>query len=196
MRKKSIKKAARDFVENMDGIIKFTARSAGPHLTDQDKSWCHDLAIIRLYREFEGLILRCLVALINSDATTFSQLKRRKFPKHMNVAVCDYLICGDGYFNFSGRDGLIREINKCVPKNHWLPTAVKKRRYKDAINRMCALRNFAAHDSSVSKKRALEVIGQKKMLSSGAWLSSQGRFNKICKGLKGLAEEIEAEAPY
>ena len=196
MKKKSIKKAAREFVANVEGIVDFTNRSANPHLTDQDQSWCYDLAIIRLYREFEDLMLSCLVALINSDATTFSQLKQRKFPNHMNVEVCEYLVYGDGYFDFSGRDGLISTIKKFVPNKHWLPTTVKKQIYKETLEKMCALRNFAAHDSSVSKKRALQVINQKRMLSSGAWLKSQGRFGAICGGLKELAKEIEAAAPY
>ncbi len=196
MRKKSIRRAAGDFAANVDDIISFTTRCAGPQLTDQDQSWCFDLAIIRLYREFEDLMLSCLVALINADATTFSQLKGRKFPSHMNVEVCEYLICGDGYFDFSGRDGLIGTIKRYVPSAHWLPTAVKKQKYKDALETMCALRNFAAHDSSVSKTRALSAIDQKRMSSSGAWLKKQRRFEKICTRLKELANEITAAAPY
>ncbi|MGD9730177.1 MAG: hypothetical protein AB7F91_16370 [Parvularculaceae bacterium] len=196
MRKKSIRKAARDFVTNIDGIVDFTNRTGGPQLTDQDQSWCYDLAIIRVYREFEDLMLSCLVALINSDASTFSQLKGRNFPDHMNVEVCEYLVYGDGYFDFSGRDGLISTIKKFVPATHWLPTAVKKPAYKDALERMCALRNFAAHDSSVSKKRALASIDQERMSSSGAWLKKQGRLVAICDRLKQLANEILAAAPY
>lgn len=196
MRKKSIKKAARDFVASVDGIIAFTNRSSGPQLSDQDQSWCYDLAIIRLYREFEDLILSCLVASINSDATTFSAHKGRIFPNHMNVSVCEYLITGDGYFDFSGRNGLIKTIKRFVPAAHWLPTSVKNNKYKDALNRLCALRNFAAHDSAVSKARALESIGQHRMSSSGAWLKKQCRFVAICDRFKELATEIEAAAPY
>lgn len=196
MRKKSIKKAAQDFKANVDTIVDFTSRSNGPQLTVQDQSWCYDLAIIRLYREFEDLILSCLVALINNNTTTFSELKGRKFPSHMSVEVCEYLICGDSYFDFSGRDGLISTIKKVVPSAHWLPVAVKHARYTEALNRLCALRNFAAHDSAVSKKRALESIGQDRMSSSGAWLKKQSRFATICHRLKQLAGEIESAATY
>lgn len=196
MRKKSIKKAAADFENNVDEIVAFVGRCTGPQLTGQDLSWCYDLAIIRLYREFEDLILNCLVASINTDATTFSNHKGRKFPNHMNVAVCEYLITGDGYFDFSGRDGLIKTIKSYVPATHWLPVAVKKDKYKDSLNRLCALRNFAAHDSAVSKKRALESIGQSAMSSSGAWLKKQNRFVTICDKFKELAAEIKTAAPY
>ena len=198
MRKKSIKLAADDFVTNTDEIMNFIGhRLEDAELTDQDESWCYDLAIIRLYREFEDLMLNCLIALINNDTATFSKLKKRSFPPHMTVEVCEYLICGDGYFNFSGRDGLIKTIKKFVPARHWLVKIFKKEGdYIDALNRLSALRNFAAHDSPVSKKRALEAIDQKRMNSSGDWLKRQNRYKKIHKSLQSMAKEIRAAAPY
>jgi len=193
MRKKSIKLAAQTFVTNVDEIGAFTQRGvAAAPLTEQDQSWCYDLAIIRLYREFEDLMLSCLVALINNDTTTFSQLKKRTFPKHMNVEVCEYLICGDGYFDFAGRDGLLKTIKKIVPNGHWLPTIVGDAAYTNALKKLSALRTFAA----VSKKRALEAIGQERMSSSGAWLKKQNRFATICNSLKAMAQQIEAAAPH
>lgn len=197
MRKKSIKLAAQAFRTNVDDIVAFTQRGiAAPPLTEQDESWCYDLAIIRLYREFEDLMLSCLVALINNDTTTFSQVKQRTFPKHMNVEVCEYLICGDGYFDFAGRDGLLKTIKKIVPNGHWLPNIVADAAYSNALKKLSALRNFAAHDSSVSKKRALEAIGQERMSSSGAWLKKQNRFAAIGNSLKAMAQQIEAAAPH
>ena len=197
MRKKSIKLAAQTFVTNVDEIVAFTQRSAAAaSLTEQDQSWCYDLAIIRVYREFEDLMLSCLVAMINNDTTTFSQLKKRTFPKHMNVEVCEYLICGDGYFDFAGRDGLLKTIKKVVPNGHWLPNIVGDAAYTAALKKLSALRNFAAHDSSVSKKRALEAINQERMSSSGAWLKKQNRFATICNSLKAMAQQIDAAAPH
>jgi hypothetical protein len=197
MRKKSIKLAAQTFVVNVDEILAFTQRAAAAApLTELDESWCYDLAIIRVYREFEDLMLSCLVALINNDTATFSQLKKRTFPKHMNVEVCEYLICGDGYFDFAGRDGLLKTIKKIVPNGHWLPTTVGNTAYTPALKKLSALRNFAAHDSSVSKKRALEAIGKERMSSSGAWLKKQKRFAAICNSLKAMAQQIDAAAPH
>lgn len=141
-------------------------------------------------------MLSCLVALINNDTTTFSQVKQRAFPKHMNVEVCEYLICGDGYFDFAGRDGLLKTIKKIVPSGHWLPTIVGDAAYTASLKKLSALRNFAAHDSSVSKKRALEAIGQDRMSSSGAWLKKQNRFAAICNSLKTMAQQIDAAAPF
>lgn len=197
MRKKSIRKAAETFIEKTDEILEFLDRGASHGgFSKEDTSWCYDLAIIRLYREFEDLMLSCLVALINSDTKTFSQLKGRKFPRHMSVKVCEYLICGDGYFYFSGRSGLIQTIKKVVPTGHYLLETVKQRKYVEALDKLSALRNFAAHDSTVSKKCALEATKTEKMSSSGAWLMRQNRFKAICDSLKDLANKIEAAAPY
>ena len=146
MRKKSIKHATGDFSEAVNEILKFTRLVKG--ISDKHESWCFGLAIIHLYREFENLILNCLVALINNDSSTFSERTGRQFPKHMNVEVCEYLICGDGYFDFRGRDGLIKEIGKFVPSanhtrdncDHWFLAIVKKSQYKDSLNRLIALR--------------------------------------------------------
>ena len=204
LKKKSIKKDAKIFKQNVDKILKFIKRVEDAHengarrwrLTDDDVPWCYDLAIIRLYRKFEDLMLSCLVALINNDAATFSEHKERKFPKHMSVEVCEYLICGDGYFDFAGRDGLLRNIREVVPTNHWLYVIVKDSKYKASLDKLSALRNFAAHGSSVSKERALKAIKQKRMPSSGEWLVSQKRFDAICEDLKKMAEQIELKAPY
>ena len=197
MRIKSIRTATERFREKVDGILDFTKRIESS-LTASDISWCYDIAIIRLYREFEDLMLNCLVALLNSDPKTFSELKRRKFPKRMGADLCEYLIYGDGYFDFSGRDGLIRKIRNFIPGDHWFKEIVSRDDYRDALDKLCALRNFAAHDSAVSKKRALGVIGEKRsrLSSSGAWLKTQGRLKKICNDLQDMAQKIEDKAGF
>ena len=197
MKKKSIKIAARTFRDNVDEILEFTQRSKSANrLTEQDESWCCELAIIRVYREFEILMLSCLVSLINRDSKTFSDHKNRNFPKHMNVEVCEYLICGDGYFDFSGRSGLIDTIKKIVPNDNWFLTIVKDSAYTSSLDRLSALRNFAAHGSPVSKKRALKAVQQKKMSSSGAWLKKQGRLDSICSDLASMAQKIHDDTPH
>ena len=233
MRKQSMELAARTFDEQVDRILEFTKRvkevrklrksvrngmpqedSSRFYLSKDDENVCFDIAIISLYREFENLILKCLVALINNDSSTFSERTGRQFPKHMNVKVCEYLICGDGYFNFKGRGGLIDKIREFVPladhhrgrPDHWLLAIVKKDDYEDALNKLSGLRNFAAHNSSVSKKKALKSINEtrRNLPSSGAYLKvresgqkqGENRFTKICESLKKMAKEIEENAPY
>ena len=141
-------------------------------------------------------MLQALVGAINNDTGTISASTGVDFPKHLTDEVCEYLIAGDGFFDFKGRSGLIKQLKSFAPETHYLVTIVKKTKYKDALNRLSALRNYAAHDSRVSKKRALAAVGQKRMGSAGSWLKSQGRFEKIAKSLVALAKEVETEAPY
>lgn len=68
--------------------------------------------------------------------------------------------------------------------------------YKDALERLSTLRNFAAHESAISKRAALAAIGGKRIESSGAWLKCEHRFQTIVDRLKDLATEIEHAAPY
>jgi hypothetical protein len=105
-------------------------------------------------------------------------------------------VVGNGYFDFKGRDDLIRILKRYIPDNHYLIAIVKNNVYKDALEKLSALRNFAAHGSEVAKKAALKAVNQEKVGSSGSWLKRQGRFVQIVDKLKQLADEIEAQAPY
>lgn len=221
LRKNSIKLAAKTFRINVEVIQDFakrvkqvrkTRKQVKPvaYLTKDDENLCFDIAIIFLYREFENLMLNCLVASINNNSTHFSEQKSINFPKHMSKKVCEYLVCGNDYFDFKDYGGLIKEIKKFVSSDrddqklycHWLLRIVEK--YKDPLSKLSPLRNFAAHNSSRAKKAALKFTNRQRMSSSGAWLKGRGkgqktgenRFTKICETLKEMAEDIKSQAPY
>jgi len=194
-RKKSVKHSAQVFRAAANDITTFlTAASVGQ--TDQHVSWLHNYGIIRLYREFESMVLDALVGAINNDTATVSGTTGINFPKHLTDEVCEFLITGSGYFDFKGRSGLIKTLKGFVPANHYLVDTIKRKTYEDALERLSALRNFAAHESAPSKRAALKAIGGKRIESSGAWLKRGGRFQTIVDRLKALAAEIENAAPY
>jgi len=196
VRKKSGKKAAVAFktaVENIAGFIQAT-RDAG--IAETHKTWMFDYGIIRLYREFENLILSCLIAAINNDTTQLSKTTDVTFPKHLNDEVCEFIIAGNGYFDFKGRDGLIKTLKDFLPNDHYLVTIIRKDAYRDTIERLCALRNFAAHDSRQSKQRLLNALEMERISSSGAWLKVQGRMTRVITSLTQLSDEIDQQAPY
>lgn len=194
-RKKSVKKSATEFIEHAKELEAFVAAPV-QGLTDQHISWCHDYAIIRLYREFEQMMLSAIVGAINNDTETISATTGVDFPKHLTDEVCEYLVLGGNYFDFKGRDGLIKILKKFVPSNHYLVTIVKKDKYKKPLEKLSALRNYAAHESYQSKRAALAAIGQKRVGSAGSWLKVQGRYTSISEKLREMAGEIEASAPY
>ena len=119
-----------------------------------------------------------------------------EFRKHLTDEVCEFLIIGTRYFDFKGRSDLIKTIRSFVPESHYLLIAVKRSIYNTALDQLSALRNFAAHESSPSKRAALKAINAKRIKSSGAWLKKQNRFMHLVESLKNLAQEIETTAPY
>jgi hypothetical protein len=194
-RRKSIKKVAQDFQSNADAVKKFAA-DARAQLSAQYTTWAYEYAIIRLYRDFEDLILNALKGAINNDTSTLSATINIEFPSSLSDAVCEYIITGGGYFDFKGRDGLIKTLKSFVPDTHYLVDIVKQPKYKAPLERLSALRNYAAHDSEVSRTKAKSVIAQDRIGPAGAWLKSQNRLEDIADRLKELAAEFEAATPY
>ena len=194
-RKKSVRKSATDFKAEADAIAAFVA-TAKQNLTEQHVSWAYEYGILRLYREFEALMLDALVGAINNETATLTTRTGITFPKHLTDEVCEFLIIGNGYFDFKGRDGLIKTLKDYVPAGHYLVTAVKKDKYKDSLEQLSALRNFAAHDSEVAKMRVKEAVDQERMPEAGSWLKKQGRLESLIRRLKELADEIYAATPY
>ncbi len=195
MRKKSIKKVAHDFQAHAREIEQFAAKCVGV-LGKREVSWAHDLSVIRLYREFETLMREALVGVINNDPTTVSATLGLKLPRHLTNEVCEYLVMTDGYFDFKGRDGLIQQLKRFVPDSHYLVQIVKQPKYKESVERLCALRNFAAHNSRKAKSAALVSVRQTRMGSAGSWLKGRGRLDRLINSLNALASEIETSAPY
>ncbi len=194
-RKKSVKKSAERFIEQVDKIKEFV-EDAKKNLGDRHVTWAYEYAIIRLYREFETLVLDALVGAINNDTGTISQRTGVRFPKHLTDEVCRYLIVGTGYFDFKGRDGLIKKLKLFVPENHYLVEIIRHDKYKEVLEKLPALRNLAAHNSLVAKRKAKKVTGQNRMPEAGAWLKRRGRFEQIADTLRDLAKEIKQRAPY
>jgi hypothetical protein len=196
-RKKSGKKAAREFSVTLVRLEQFLDSVDAAGLADQDVTWAYEGALIKIYVAFEQLMLACLVVAINNDSSTLSATVGIKFPAHLDEKVCEHLVTKGGFFNFSGgRSGLIKKINEFVPPNHWLVIAIKNSRYLKPLDTLIALRNFAAHESKISKKRALDAVGQERMSSAGAWLKIDHRARKLIKVLSELGDGLEAAAPY
>jgi hypothetical protein len=193
-RKKSVKLAAQRFIKATEEVLDFFQKTAG--LKEEFHSWCTDYSVIRLYQEFEAMMLSALTGAINNDTTTLSQSVGLDFPKHLSEDVCTYLIVGTGYFDFKGRDGLIQIIKSYVPDSHYLVAIIKDPAYKDTLERLSALRNFSAHESKKAKKAAVKAIGGEKLGSAGSWLKRQDRFLNLCSSLKALAHDVEKKVPY
>jgi hypothetical protein len=104
-RKKSVKSSAAKFNHEVDKLTSFlSTMKAGQ--SGEHQSWLYNYGIIRLYIEFEKLMLDVLMGAVNNDTTTLQATTGVKFPKHLTDEVCEFLITGTGYFDFKGRSGL------------------------------------------------------------------------------------------
>jgi hypothetical protein len=195
-RKISVKRASALFREQVEAIEKFLQTPTLASLPVVHQAWCYDLGIIRTYRGFEELMLKTIIAAININTTTISHTTGIGFPKHLNQSVCRYLVVGKGYFDFKGRDGLIQKIRAYIPEDHGLVHIVKDSTFRQSIERLSALRNFAAHESVQSKQAALKATGQRYLRSSGHWLLKYGRFFKVTTDMKLFADRLKTSAPY
>lgn len=200
-RKTSGKTVVQVFGEKLDRLDEYIDEIERSGLGDQAKTWAYEAALLKLYVAFEKLMLRYLVTCINNDsATTISARTGIPFPKHLPDPVCEYLIIGDGYFNFRGFDGLIDVLGRYLPKkpDHWLIKTVKDAKVKDVVDQLVALRNYAAHESEKSKASAKKAAKQSHMTTAGSWLKvSKGRrFKRMTTDLRALAAALEERAPY
>ncbi|SMH52680.1 hypothetical protein [Maritimibacter sp. HL-12] len=195
-KKKSAKKSADRFLTNCKKIDAFVYEIKIKGLSDNHLSWAFEYAIVRLYRDFEKLILECLVAAINNDTTQLSQKKGFDFPKHLTDEVCQYIIVGEKYFDFRGRSGLISTLKSYLADDHYLVVSVKKPAYREALDQFIVLRNFAAHDSDQSKAACLKALGKARISSAGSYLKVNNRFQALSSKLQKLTCEIRDSAPY
>jgi len=195
-KKKSMKLAARTFKEQANDTKAYTVAATSSNMSDGQKSRVYGGAVISLYRDFEYLILELLVSAINNDTATIRSTLGVSFPRHLTGDICRYIITGPSYFDFKGRDGLIKRVKQYVPPTHYLVDILKASKYRTVIERLCALRNYSAHGSGQSRKAALESVGQVRIGSAGSWLKRKGRFSAIVAKLTELADEIEDKAPY
>ena len=198
-RKKSVRLCAKQFRDEAAKLLGFCEK-AEEHLPAAHVSLVYDAAVIRLYASFEEMILGALTGAINNNTSHISATTGVQFPKHLTDEVCEYIITGGGYFDFRGRDGLIRRIKKHVPNHHYLLSAIKDDGHKESLDHLCALRNYAAHGSNISKQAALKSVGQKRIRSAGSWLKvkekGKSRFHEIASNLAELSKTIEEGAPY
>jgi hypothetical protein len=194
-RKKSVKSAAARFVLQAESLEQYYEDVLGSDLRAQAQTWACEAAILKLAVYFEHLMLHALVGAINNDTATLSAKAGIDFPRHLTDEVCEYIVTGGRYFDFRGRDGLIRLLKQYVPKDHYLVQIVASPRYSTTLERLIALRNLAAHESGAGRKVAKAKVAAG-IAVAGAWLKREERFLALTERLKELAEDLQHAAPY
>jgi len=190
------RKAAQRFADTAADLDTFVASIDASGLSKLERSWAYEAALIKLTVAFERLMLEALVAATNNDTGQMSVTLGIRFPKHLTKEVCEYIVTGGRYFDFRGRDGLLRDIKRLVGPKHYLYTSVQQPKYKVALEQLIALRNFAAHESPSSRQSALKALGRNNLASAGSYLKVKGRFIALSKQIQSLASDLQTAAPY
>ena len=155
-------------------------------------SYSYENAIIMTYKAFEQYALRTMIACLNHSHAHFEEEYSIKLGKHINDDVCEFLITNGGFFDFKGRSGLTQKLNKVIGKDNPTAKVFKKDEHKPLIDKLCAIRNYAAHNSTQSKKSAMNVYDLHRISSAGSCLKQQNRFKEIIDGLIALANDVKA----
>jgi len=194
-RKKSIRVGADRFIRWAETLEEYYEEVTDSDLSARAVTWACEAAVVKLYVYFEQLMLHALVAAINNDTTTLATSTGVKFPKHLTDEVCEYIVTSGGYFDFRGRAGLIALLKRFVPSDHFLVETVKLPKYRATLERLVALRNYAAHESTVGKKAMKEAVDVG-LGSAGVWLKKDDNFLDLTARLKELAGDLRGAAPY
>lgn len=194
-RKKSVRGAADRFKSQVESLERYYGDVLESGIGAQAVTWACEAAVIKLSVYFEHLMLHALVGAINNDTSTLSAQAGIDFPRHLTDEVCEYIVTGGRYFDFRGRDGLIRLLRQYVPQDHYLVDTVGQSKYRVTLERLIALRNLAAHESTVGKRIAKETVALN-IAVAGVWLKHDNRFLTLTGRLKELAGELSAAAPY
>ena len=194
-RKKSGKKAARKFRQAVARIETFTREIDSSNLGDQAVSWAYEAALIKTAVAFEQLMLDCIVAAINNDTATISARTGTPFPSTSPTRFANTSSPAEASSTSEAGTASSKRSRATFPQS--LATrSDQESTAQGALDRIIALRNFAAHESSASKRKALDAIGQQKIAGAGSWIKCQGRFSDLTTALTSLANEIETKAPY
>ncbi|MEA4898474.1 MAG: hypothetical protein VB115_09535 [Christensenellaceae bacterium] len=193
MRTVSIQSVCEEFKAAINGIQCYVAKCK--QVFSEDKlflSYGYENAVIMLYKSFERFVLRTMIACLNRDHSHCECKYSIKLGKHINDDVCEFLITKGGFFDFKGRSGLNKVLNDIIGTNHNIAKVFKSTAYKSTIDQLCAIRNYAAHNSAQSKQAAMETLGLRRISSAGSCLKTQHRFESLTISLTSLADTIKA----
>lgn len=202
MKKKSAEVCLVDYRAAIDDLRDFLAQAGARGLSKGALTRCYDYAVFSAYREFEQFVLAICIARINNDPTAFYKAVGVEFGRHITAAQSEYLLVGDGYFDFRGHGGLV-EVLRRASGDSPMVAAAKLPQNRIAFEILVGLRNYVAHGSTQSWQAALKAMqnwepDRKNLGSAGSWLKAapggQTRMERLLAGLDGLCEGLRNAA--
>jgi hypothetical protein len=191
----SIKAVANKFISECDSLSDYLQQQNN-NFTGKFLSYAYDFAIVKIFKDFEELLLNTIIGIINNQAP-YIKVGHGGFRKKSIVkSQAEAIFLRGRYFSFKGANGLLTDIRTIVPSNHWITTILSDTAFNRTFSVLIPLRNFAAHSSKNAKQRAITAVGLSQLGQSGAWLKASGRFDSIINDLRDIATRIRNNAPY
>lgn len=191
----SIKAVTKKFSLNLNSILQFVREFTGDR-KGVFVFYIYDYAIIKVYKDFEELLLNTIVGLINQEAPYISTERGLHGKKSLTKQKAEQLFIGNTYFSFKGSKGLLKDIKTFFPTSHWFVILLSDTKYNKTFSLLIPLRNFAAHSSKVAKQRAIKAVGMQQLGYSGSWLKVNNRFGNIIEDLREIALKIEENVKF
>lgn len=191
----SIKAVVNKFTTDIDSVLKFVEEHKGDG-KGLFTFYVYDYAIIKIFKDFEELLLKTIVGLINQEALYVASSTGHKGTKSVRKKDAEHLFIGNNYFSFKGTNGLLKKIKSFFPVNHWFISILSDTKYNGTFNVLIPLRNFAAHSSKTAKTNAINAVGLQQLGYSGAWLKVGNRFQNIVDDFKDISSRINAQAKF
>jgi len=143
----------------------------------------YEFVAICVHRAVEQFVFGLVLASVNRDATQIALADAGiRFPKHMTVEACEFvLLRGKDYFDLKNSQTLAEFCARFLPEKHTLNSTILTRPdVRAAVDRLCALRNLAAHrESETAKRRAKKALGMRRLGSAGEYLSRNGKLARL-----------------
>lgn len=193
MRKSSFKDTLNRFFHRMVWYADFLKKISSAKrviLTPTEKKETLEAFVLKVYVTWEILIQDLLVDCLNRDTSQYAKHKNIHLPRHLSRNVCENLISGLDYFNFTDTDDIIGKARKILVPQYNPFNSKDLREVKDdlkKIDEFRKIRNYLAHYSSDSKQKLLKIYKSnyslKKFCEPGNFLSA---FDKQTKRIRFL----------
>lgn len=177
MRKKNPTVCLAEYRSEIEELKEFLAEAKTANISDASITRCYDYVLLGAYRAFEQFILQLCITRINRDPAAFYDSVGVGFGQHITADQCEFLLVGDGYFDFRGHGGLVNVVRRAAGKDTPMHALTKNSDHRKTFEILASLRNYVAHQSTQSRRAALKAMqhwepDRKSLGKAGSWLKA------------------------
>lgn len=145
--------------------------------TAQEKRDLAESVLLRLLANWESFVDEQLIDCVNINSSKMSEFLGVRIPEHPPKSLCEAILFGGGYRDFSSYGELKGFSKKILPEEN-NPFLVVHSSRSSAIDEMYKLRNYLAHYSSAAKRALMGMYEQKydyqRFIEPGMFLCGHG----------------------